>query len=59
MTREENKVYLENASARLKAEVVSLIARGAKDGEVRACQSELARREQALTWLHNRIDTSL
>ena len=59
MTREENKVYLQQAIARLKAEVASLIARDARDGEIRACQSELAQNENALVWLQNRIDTSL
>ena len=59
MTREENRVYLQQAIARLKAEVAGLIAGDARDGEIRACQSELARNEQALAWLQNRIDTSL
>jgi len=59
MTREENRVYLQKAIARLKAEVASLIARDARDGEIRACQSELTQNENALVWLQNRIDTSL
>jgi len=59
MTREENKTYLQTRIANLKAEVAGLVARDARDGEIRACKSELARHEQALVWLQNRIDTSL
>ena len=59
MTRQENKTYLQTRIATLKAEVAGLVARDARDGEVRACKSELARHEQALVWLQNRIDTSL
>ena len=59
MTREENKVYLQQAIARLKAEAAWLVAEDARHEEIRACQSELARNEQALVWLQNRIDTSL
>ena len=64
MTREENKVYLQNAIVRLKAELarhvqVGLITGNAKDGAIRGCKSELAQNENALVWLQNRIDTSL
>tara|TARA_R110000824_G_scaffold57818_6_gene157053 strand:- start:1502 stop:1681 length:180 start_codon:yes stop_codon:yes gene_type:complete len=59
MTRKENKTYLQQAIARLKAEVASLITRGARGGEVQACESELAQNENALAWLQNRINTSL
>ena len=65
MTREENKVYLQNGIARLKAELARHIQVGritegnAKDPAIRACKSELARNEQSLAWLQNRIDTSL
>ena len=54
MTKEENLAYLENHIAKLKAEAVELIARDARDGEIRACKSELARHEQALMWLSHR-----
>jgi hypothetical protein len=59
MTREENRVYLQQAITRLKAEVARLITGNARDGEIRACKSELAQNENALVWLQNRIDTSL
>jgi acetylglutamate synthase len=59
MTRAENKIFLQKAIARLKAEVAGLITGNARDGEIRACKSELAQNENALVWLQNRIDTSL
>ena len=54
MTKAENLTYLEKTIAKLKAEASSLIAKQARDGEIRACESELARHEQALMWLSHR-----